>query len=403
MKQITILTSTFPNLTETFILNQVIGLMNQGLKIDTISIIEPNLNKAHPDFDKYGCNKHLTIIGVPKNKLKRIMVASVIFLKLLIISPKKCLMAINKKYTTASSSLKNLFILNKYRNKKIDILQTHFGPNGIIGTFLKDVGIVEKLVVTFHGSDINSYPKRFGEDVYASLYNSADIITANTLFTKNKIVKNGASEDKIIIIPVGLLCNNFPPRKDPGNNINKNITTVGRLVEKKGHIWMLKALTVIVKTYPNLMWNIIGSGPEEQKLKDKVEELNLIQNITFHGSLKSPKVREILVESHLFILPSVTAKSGDMEGQGLVLQEAQSMGIPVISTHHNGIPDGVLDGESGFLVPEKDSLALSDSVFNLLKNEELRVVMGRTGAEFVRGKYDMKLLSKKWIGIFSEL
>lgn len=403
MKKITILTSTFPNLSETFILNQVVGLMDAGIEVDTISLISPDLKNAHPDFKKYNCEKYLTIVGVPKNKKIRVLKAVVIFLKLMIISPKNCILALNKKYKTATSSLKNLYFLNAYRNKKIDILQAHFGPNGLIGAFLKDVGIVDKLVVTFHGSDINSYPKRHGKDVYKSLYNSADIITTNTSFTMNKVVANGADKKKIIIIPVGLLCDNFPLRDDPVDSSQKVITTVGRLVEKKGHIWMIDALKELVETTPDIIWNIIGSGPEELKLKNKVEELNLTSNTHFHGSLKSPDVIKILSESHIFILPSVTASSGDMEGQGLVLQEAQSMGVPVISTLHNGIPDGVLDGKSGLLVPEKDSKALTDAVNKLLNDKELRDSMGQIGAKFVRENYEISILSKKWLEIFSGL
>lgn len=403
MKKITILSSTFPNLSETFILNQVIGLMKEGVEVDTISLITPDMEKAHPSFHDYNCIEHLTVIGIPKNKRVRVLKAILLFFKLITLTPKKCLLAFNKKYRTASTSLKNLYILNTYRKRKIDILQAHFGPNGLVGTFLKDAGVVDRLVVTFHGSDINSYPKKHGSDVYNELYNRADLITANTTFTKNKIVDNGADRDKITIIPVGLLTENFPFRKDPGNREEMVITTVGRLVEKKGHIWMLEAFKKLIASKTRVIWNIIGSGPEEERLKNRVEELELTDSIKFHGSLKGPQVRDILAESHIFILPSVTAKSGDMEGQGLVLQEAQSMGVPVISTLHNGIPDGVLDKKSGLLVPEMDSDALYNATKVLLEDQHLREEMGRTGSRFVRENYDISILSKRWMEIFNTL
>ncbi|MGL1890175.1 MAG: glycosyltransferase [Spirochaetaceae bacterium] len=403
MKEVTILTSKFPNLTETFILNQVIGLMDEGIKVNTISLHKTDLTNAHPDFNSYNCVDFLSVIGIPSNKIKRVLKSILIFIKLMFICPGKTLKAIDKKYTTASKSLKNLYILNSYRNKNIDVLQAHFGPNGIIGAFLKDVGIVKKLVVTFHGSDINSYPKRHGENVYKTLYKNADVISTNTQFTADKVIKNGVVPKKIQIIPVGLLCKNFPVRVDPGDTTNKKILTVGRLVEKKGHIWMIKAMKDILKSYPNTIWNIVGSGPLEESLKNRVKENNLEKNIIFLGALKSPDVIKNLKESHIFVLPSVTASSGDMEGQGLVLQEAQSMAVPVVSTLHNGIPDGVLDGKSGYLVPEKDDKSLAQAIIKLLADDDLRSSMGKTGAKFVRENYDISILSKKWLDIFNSI
>jgi colanic acid/amylovoran biosynthesis glycosyltransferase len=85
-----------------------------------------------------------------------------------------------------------------------------------------------------------------------------------------------------------------------------------------------------------------------------------------------------------------------MEGQGLVLQEAQALGLPVVSTLHNGIPEGVLNGKSGFLVPEKNSKSLAERIIALLQDKELRQKMGETGRQFVREKYDIPVIVKQY-------
>ena len=105
----------------------------------------------------------------------------------------------------------------------------------------------------------------------------------------------------------------------------------------------------------------------------------------------------------VFCLPSVTAASGDMEGQGLVLQEAQACGIPVVSTLHNGIPDGVLDGISGFLVPEKDPRSLADRIASILSDPALGARMGSAGREFALSKYDIAGLTARLLGFYHEI
>ena len=108
-------------------------------------------------------------------------------------------------------------------------------------------------------------------------------------------------------------------------------------------------------------------------------------------------------ESHIFILSSITAKDGDQEGQGLVLQEAQAMGLPILSTYHNGIPEGVVDKKSGFLVPERDVDALADRLNYLIEHPNTWQDMGKTGREFVEKKYDIKKLNQKLVEIYQRL
>ncbi|MDC7221307.1 MAG: glycosyltransferase [Spirochaetales bacterium] len=405
-KRVTLLLNTFPSLSETFILNQVVGLKKKGWEVQVISFKKPNMNRVHPDFYNFNCEEAWTVIGLPSSLSKRMVKGLGLFLKLFVKAPSLCLRALNKKkYRTAASSLKNLFILDKLVGQEIPLLHAHFGPNGLVGSFLKDVGIVDKLIVTYHGSDINSYPRRYGHDVYHHLYKKADLITANTSFTKGKITNNGADPDNIAILPVGLNTTDYPLREDPpteGLN-GLRILTVGRLVEKKGYPWAIEAVGLLQAEFPGLTYHIVGDGPMKEQLKALVSEKGLESVISFCGSLNADEVRQEFSQAHVFVLASAISADGDMEGQGLVLQEAQSMGVPVVSTLHNGIPDGVLDEESGFLVPEKNSQALADKISLLLKDRDLRVSMGKAGNSFVRENYDMSVLTDKLEKLYSSV
>ncbi len=115
------------------------------------------------------------------------------------------------------------------------------------------------------------------------------------------------------------------------------------------------------------------------------------------------QVAELYRSSHLFLLPSVTAGDGDMEGQGLVLQEAQAAGLPVVSTRHNGIPEGVRDGETGFLVPERDPAALAERLTYLVEHPEVWPAMGHAGRALVEAEFDIEILNDHLVDIYRSL
>ena len=123
----------------------------------------------------------------------------------------------------------------------------------------------------------------------------------------------------------------------------------------------------------------------------------------FPGGLEEDEILEVYRKAHIFVLPSVTASDGDSEGQALVLQEAQAAGIPVVSTFHNGIPDGVLNGESGFLVPERDVDALAEKLEYLIGHPEIWPEMGKCGREFVEKNYNIRRLNRRFAEIYQQL
>jgi len=108
------------------------------------------------------------------------------------------------------------------------------------------------------------------------------------------------------------------------------------------------------------------------------------------------EIRSLLLGSDVFVLPSVTASDGDMEGQALVLQEAQAMGLPVISTYHDGIPEGVAHRETGLLVPERDSDALTNAINRFATQPSLVKSYGEQARAHVEASFDNeKLLSRQ--------
>jgi colanic acid/amylovoran biosynthesis glycosyltransferase len=190
---------------------------------------------------------------------------------------------------------------------------------------------------------------------------------------------------------VGLFVHDYDNDKNDKKTetIPDSVLTVGRLEEKKGYRYALEAIAIVKETIPSIQYYIIGEGTLRAELVRYAEELGVSDCCHFLGAQDADTVRAYYQTRAAFMLASVTAANGDMEGQALVLQEAQASGLPVVSTLHNGIPEGVIPDETGFLVPEKDSAALAEKLIVLLRDAPLRERMGEAGRRFIAGKYDM--------------
>jgi len=173
-------------------------------------------------------------------------------------------------------------------------------------------------------------------------------------YFKNRLIKLGCSRDKILVHHSGIDINRFMfyKRQIVDHNRTKFLT-VGRLVEKKGHLFVIEAIKRLVNKYSKIEYIIAGDGPLKTELLKLVNKYNLSSYVKFKGQITSSEAIDLYKEAHIFILHSVTARNGDMEGTPVVLMEAQASGLPVISTYHSGIPEVVIDKHSGFLVPEK--------------------------------------------------
>ena len=399
--RIAMIMNGFPEISEKFLINQVSGLLEAGIDLDIYAAVRPSGSMRHFAAERYGMYDRARYTRAARSTKTRVLDAPRLILSNFWSNPVAATRALStKRYATAARNLKTLYFLEAFGKERYDIVHCHFGPNGLTGSFLKDSGIAKALIVTFHGSDINSYPSRHGTNVFRYLYERADLITANTSFTKGKLVANGCPEGKIAILPVGLRMEEYEFPKERVSRDEATPLTVGRLVEKKGHRYLMDALPSLRTRFSALRWRIIGDGPFMNVLRDHAKELGVSEIVSFEGTKNDQDVAAAYMSSTVFVLPSVTATDGDMEGQGLVIQEAQASRLPVVSTLHNGIPDGLLDGRSGILVPEKDSPALADAIGRLLSDKDLRETYGNAGRDFVAETYDIPLLTKRTVDLY---
>jgi colanic acid/amylovoran biosynthesis glycosyltransferase len=171
------------------------------------------------------------------------------------------------------------------------------------------------------------------------------------------------------------------------------------LVEIKGHEYLIRAIHKMRAEHPAIILELVGDGPLRSSLEQLVGKLGLQSSVIFCGALPEPEVKRVLDNAHLFVLPSVTV-NGAQEGQGLALQEAQACGLPVVATQHGALPEGLLPGTSGFLVPERDPDALCERLSFLVTHPETWPDMGAAGRTFVERNYDIRELNSDLVKLY---
>jgi colanic acid/amylovoran biosynthesis glycosyltransferase len=252
----------------------------------------------------------------------------------------------------------------------------------------------------FHGYDIREGIGK-SKEIYKQLFNYGDCFLAISNYNYKNLVQFGVNPDKIIFHPVGIEINKFPFKWQEKNKISSPIIvlTVARLVEEKGLEYSIMAINEILKKNPNLAlkYYIVGEGPLEESLKKLVKKLKLEDAVKCLGSMDQVQVAKEMLKAHIFLLPSIA------EALPVVLMEAQAVGLPVIATNVGGVAEVIVDGKSGFLVPERDVNALTEKLGYLIKHPELWLEMGAYGRQFIEEDYNIEKLNHRLFKIYQNL
>jgi len=419
----------FPVVSETFILRQITGLIDLGKKVtvfadvrgDCISNVQPEVLRygllkeavwtdAPPESTPYEMsvfplNDETWLPGAPEatSNAGRLLRALPQLIHCFGLQPSLTSTLLDPgEHSYRASSLSGIYRLARLlrHNQPCDVIHAHFGPTANSFRFVRPLWNAP-MVVSFHGYDFTTVPQKEGKNVYQRLFREVDMVTVNSRFTQGCLEALGCPTERMRMRPVGVDLEQFPFKARlhrKGEPLN--VLAVGRLVEKKGHEYLIRAVARVRERLPEVRCHIAGGGPLQTKLRNLVAELGLVDSVTLHGALPGPAVQKLFAEAHVFVLPSVTA--GDAEGQGLVLQEAQAVGLPVIATQHGPLPEGLLVEESGFLVPERDADALAERIHFLAAHADQWPRMGQSGRGFVEARYDIKKLNRRLLEIYSE-
>ncbi len=398
----------FPVVSQTFILNQISGLIDLGHEVDILSFGEGDGCTLHPIVQKYNLLSKTTYLWNPKHTwLHRFLKGDAVCWRQFFKSPAKAAASLNVfRFGRKAISMSLLYELDYLSGRgPYDIVHCQFGTLGLKFLPIHEIGAVGgKLVVQFRGYDISQFIREEGENVYKELFKKADFFITNCEFFKKRLISLGCPEDRAEVVYSGIDLHRFTfrSRTFPKDGAVK-IGMIGRLVEKKGAEYVIQAVAKLIKNGRKLELVIIGDGPLRKSLSDLCHNMGVEDHVYFVGSKNQAQIIEILSDAHLFAAPSVTAQNGDEDAPVNVLKEAMAMGLPVVSTWHGGIPELVEDGVSGFLVPERDALALEQKFEWLLDHADKWDAMGRAGRACVETRFDMKNLNKQLESIYRKI
>ena len=226
-----------------------------------------------------------------------------------------------------------------------------------------------------------------------------DKIIAISDYIKNELVDNGINEENISTIYVGgLSSNSLSPVFNKNSHLNKvKLLTFGRIYKYKGFEFLIKSLTLL-NDLSNIELNIAGRGPFLSELKKKVHSLGLESIVNFSGYIPDSDLRRNIIESDIVIFPTLCS-----EPFGRIALEGSYHGKPVIATSVGGIPESVIDGDTGFIVCPNDEKEMANAIQRLIDDKRLRERMGENGKKFIKNKFDNEKIVNQVIQLYRGL
>lgn len=401
----------WPVISETFIMNQITGLLDRGHEVDTYAKSPGTEPVMHADMGKYRLPERTFYYGraserLPANKPLRVLKALALIIRH---SPGQVMPLLRSlnffKYGRRASSLGLFYTTVPFLGAdKYDIVHCHFGPNGNLAVLLRELGAIKgKIVTTFHGEAGYTKQRRYGKG-FASLFEKGDLILPMSEREKQNLIRLGCDPRKIVVHRMGVDLGRFTfaPRQARQDGTVR-LLSIARLAEKKGLEYGIRAVASVLSGYPRVEYNIAGDGPLRDDLAGLIEALGVSDRVRLLGWQRQEEIIELIKEADILLAPSVTSSDGDEEGIPVVLMEALAQGLPVLSTWHAGIPELVQDGKSGFLVPERDADALAAKLVHLVERPELWAEMGQAGRKYVEQHYDIDKLNDQLVRLYRRL
>jgi phosphatidylinositol alpha-1,6-mannosyltransferase len=286
-------------------------------------------------------------------------------------------------------------ILRKYRKASlVDEFTKDNKVEGIIADHWKSLENLKnnkKKYCLIHGKEIN-HPKGSGINKrIIKVLDNVEKIIANSNYTKNLAIEIGANEDKIVVMNPGI---------DPAKSLDQKsldkvesllkvktprLITVSRFDKRKNHEKVIMALRNLKQIYPDIVYICIGSGDEENNIKNLVKELDLESQVMFFKDISDDLKNALVAKSNIFVMPSIIHKSS-VEGFGIVYAEAGQYGVPSIGGKDGGASDAIDHEKTGLICNGNNLDEIYSSINSMLENKKY-LEFGKNAKEFVTKFY----------------
>jgi colanic acid/amylovoran biosynthesis glycosyltransferase len=391
----------FPYLTETFIMREMYWIREHGVQLHIFSLLDPKKDQpVHEQAQEL--MQHVRYSPFLSWDLLRAQ------LHFLFRSPARYFRALARTVwqtyrepgVLARVLLlfpKSVYFARQMEELGIEHIHAHFAwLEGIAAGVARDlVGIT--FTINPHAFDLF---QRNQDDVRKELENATKVTTISE-YHRQYIAELSPKIDAadVEIIHCGLEVDLFQPApEERGRPVR--ILSIGRLIEKKGHEYLVDACALLAKRGLQFRCDIVGAGPLQGSLQERIDRHGLRDRVALLGPLDQEQILQLYRTTDIFALPAVIAASGDRDGIPVVLMEAMACELPVVTTAVTGIPELVQDGESGLIVAQRDASDLAQALERLIADPDLRPRLGKEGRRAVLEGFQVQDSAKKLASVF---
>ena len=390
-KAIAYILPEFPSQTESFILKEAL-YVNDSIPIHIIALKKGKHQIDNRVREAFG-NR---VVYIPQWRSWRFLLYAT--LKVKVLFGEFTFSGFRNSLRRIKVLMTALFVSEAIKQLKIQHMHAHFAnyPADVAMMASRLSGI--PFSFSAHANDIYVNPVNLPEKI-----RKASFIVTCTEYNKKWLEATTPPEEhgKIHLIYHGVDVGYWQFRQPAPVGKPARILTIGRLVEKKGIIYLLEAVCRLMKMDVPVHLYIVGRGKEEQQLKHFCRKFGIERSVTFMGWQTPAQIKDLYIRSDVFVLPSVVASDGDRDGIPNVVLEAMSVGVPVVSTSVSGIPEVMQNGCNGLLAPERDSEQLANAIDTLLNDTPLRNLLMENASKTIREKFDSNQCNQLLVKLFN--
>ena len=393
------LVSLFPCWSETFIVRELHALKARGFDLEIYSLKPASEKMVHDDAAAL-----LDKTQYPSSLVLLIFQALYMFVRRPILNLRLLLSILTGMIHYPGALLKSLitFVLAldaayKLRKSPPDRLHAHWATYPSTAAWVISENLRIPFGFTSHAHDIFLENHLLEKKTAA-----ADLCVTISAFNINYLSKliGSQARDKFHVVHCGVDITSFSQTADANN---RRIVSVGRFDEIKGFRFLVEACGKLRDKNIPFQCEIVGEGPLQAAIEGEIHRLNLQDQVTLKGAMPQAEVRNFIAEGSIFCLPSVITAEGNMDGIPVVLMEAMALGTAVVSTRVSGIPELVIDKQTGILCEPRDSESLAAALETLLADSELRLKLSAAAREKVENEFDCHREAAKLADLFGKV
>jgi glycosyltransferase involved in cell wall biosynthesis len=296
-----------------------------------------------------------------------------------------------------------LAIIRLLKQYPVKVIHAHWLiPQGILALTARLISINKPAILcTSHGGDLYSLNDPVSKAIKRYVIRNVDELTVVSAAMQKEVQQLVPEARLPVVAPMGTDLHHLFTSDTSVSRKDNQLLFVGRLVEKKGLVYLLDALPQIINKKPDIILNIAGTGPEQTKLEQQAEKLGIKDKVNFLGRLSHQELVHQYRQATLAAFPFIQAKDGDVEGLGLVMIEAMGCGCPVVASDIPAIRDVIIDGKTGVLIKPSNIQVLADKILALLETPEQRKNIIGDARKYVLNKFSWEGSAKKYLSLLT--